>query len=248
VERREDASPRLFPHIPKVSCICAGTNISIAFEYKCANGWRVNFFLPISLTFLRKVITFSFIAPQKRFSRNWKKSGVEQRATEMLEAVGLGDRMDSRPAKLSGWQQRRVAVARALAPKPKFILAGEPTANMGSKSAEPPPQHDGKAERAGKNHRYSKLAKLQIYITYAIKMHKMKTCSTYATKMHKMKMCSIYATKMHKIKMCSIYATKMHKMKMCSIYATKMHKMKMCSIYATKMHKIKIYSIYTIKM
>jgi len=56
------------------------------------------------------------------------------RTTELLESVGLGDRVNSRPAKLSGGQQQRVAVARALASKPKFILADEPTANLDSQS------------------------------------------------------------------------------------------------------------------
>jgi len=64
------------------------------------------------------------------------KSERISRVNQLLNAVGLGDKMDVRPNQLSGGQQQRVAVARALASKPKFVLADEPTANLDSESAE----------------------------------------------------------------------------------------------------------------
>lgn len=57
-----------------------------------------------------------------------------QRAGELLAQVGLADQQHKIPAKLSGGQQQRVAVARALAPRPRFVMADEPTANLDAQS------------------------------------------------------------------------------------------------------------------
>jgi putative ABC transport system ATP-binding protein len=67
--------------------------------------------------------------------QKWSKQDRDTRTFELLKAVGLAERANSRPAKLSGGQQQRIAVARALASRPKFVLADEPTANLDSKSA-----------------------------------------------------------------------------------------------------------------
>ena len=72
--------------------------------------------------------------PQMIMGRSRAEAGA--RATELLSGMGLGQRLDHRPAQLSGGEQQRTAICRALANKPRLILADEPTGNLDPKTSE----------------------------------------------------------------------------------------------------------------
>ena len=67
--------------------------------------------------------------------QNWSEDQRSERAADLLDLVGLGDRLNHLPTELSGGQQQRVAIARSLINDPSLILADEPTGNLDTRSS-----------------------------------------------------------------------------------------------------------------
>lgn len=86
-----------------------------------------------SFNLLTKLTALENVALPMIYAGVNKKMRIE-RASQLLQSVGLGDRMDHLPSELSGGQRQRVAIARALANNPAIIMADEPTGNLDSKS------------------------------------------------------------------------------------------------------------------
>jgi putative ABC transport system ATP-binding protein len=113
----------------------------------------------LRLTYLGFIFQSFNLIPQLTVQRNielplyylgWDAVRSAQRARELAEEVGLGDRLRHRPTELSGGQMQRVAIARALTNDPQVIFADEPTGNLDSATGEQIMDLLGKLNRLGK--------------------------------------------------------------------------------------------------
>jgi putative ABC transport system ATP-binding protein/lipoprotein-releasing system ATP-binding protein len=104
--------------------ICALDDDSLS-EYRCEKiGFMFQFASLIPVLTAKENLLLPGIFSQKRMI------DMEQKAVEYLKMIGLGDKINSYPAHLSGGQQRRVAIVRALMNDPEIILADEPTGDL----------------------------------------------------------------------------------------------------------------------
>lgn len=87
-----------------------------------------------SFNLLPRITVLENVILPLKYNKEFSRKGRKRRGEEILEAVGLKDKMNNTPLQLSGGQQQRVAIGRALINNPKILCADEPTGNLDSKS------------------------------------------------------------------------------------------------------------------
>lgn len=114
-------------HLPSASRdILRNRHIGLIFQF---------YHLLPELTALENVLAPMMIR-YSTMSYLWKRRELRQRAQELLEMVGLGHRLTHKPRELSGGEMQRTAIARALMPQPRLLLADEPTGNLDKAAGE----------------------------------------------------------------------------------------------------------------
>jgi len=126
-----------------IGCIDNPTKGSVLIKNKDVSGMLQKDLTKIRRDTLGFVFQQFFLIPTLTASENVQIPGLfsnnihrRQRAKELLELVGLSDRIDHRPGELSGGEMQRTAIARALINSPEILLADEPTGNLDSRNAE----------------------------------------------------------------------------------------------------------------
>lgn len=120
----------------KGTIILDGQDISLLYESDLAQirGQKIGFIFQ-KFNLIPTLSAVENVALPMMFQSVMREDRIT-RATELLQLVGLGDRLYHKPNELSGGQQQRVAIARSLANDPPIILADEPTGNLDSKTGE----------------------------------------------------------------------------------------------------------------